>query len=164
MRSNICMIHYVVNHLLFPRKTNSSHLNKVGVATIWFLENSFEKNWDSKVIHYMMGIKKKNMILPCGGLIMKILEHVSFDLEDKESNNKFSGIRNNTLSRMRVTINNRVPSHLPTKARIRRAPQKAEKANTKDFDYEIPHTSPTNALLNTILENQQVLLQINNIK
>lgn len=43
----IHLIQYVVTHILFPRKSNSSHLIKSDIAAVWFLKNRVEKNWAS---------------------------------------------------------------------------------------------------------------------
>lgn len=62
---------------------------------------------------------------------------------------------------MRVKINNGVPIQLPPKIRTRAQTchaQKAENVNLEDLDYDIPHTSSIDALLNIILYNHQVLL------
>lgn len=59
----------------------------------------------------------KNMNLPYNGLITKILEHIGFDLENKESNNKHQRISQINLSLMRVKITDGVPVQLSPKVK-----------------------------------------------
>lgn len=83
---NILPIHYVVSHILIPRKHNLGKISKIIVALTWSLANRVETNWISFVIHHMTRSKRKgNMLFPYSDMITKILEHIGFNFEEEYS-------------------------------------------------------------------------------
>lgn len=43
VRPDICLIHYVTNHIIFPRKENLSHLTIFNVVAVWLLANKLKQ-------------------------------------------------------------------------------------------------------------------------
>lgn len=69
------------------------------------------------VICHMMECQRKGIVsLPYGILIMKILEHIGFDLEEEESINDSISIRKHALGQMWMSIVNVVVVQKPSKA------------------------------------------------
>lgn len=69
VRLDIRLIHYLVNHVLLPKKRNASHINISYIPPVWSLENKVEKNLIDDVIHHMMDSKKRNIILQYSELV-----------------------------------------------------------------------------------------------
>lgn len=72
------MIHYIMNHVLFLRKSNFCTTQKSNVPAVWFLENKIEKIWVDSIIHHMLDSKNKNTTLFYVKLIIKILAYNRF--------------------------------------------------------------------------------------
>lgn len=86
------------------------------------------------------------MWLPYGHLITKVLEHIGFNVQDDESWEESSRIRNVVVGQMHFDINDEVSSQKPPKeirdTKIQQAqqqaPQQARPLTFENFDYEIP--------------------------
>lgn len=71
----------------------------------------------------MMYRKNRNTILPYNELIMKILEHSSYNLEVEESKINYSKIGRSTLSHIRHRIKGKEVFSLPSEEPPRSRPQ-----------------------------------------
>lgn len=78
---NICLIHYMENHILFPRQNNFSHLIRSDFVAVWLLAKKIETNLTSAVFQHMSGSKRKGICLPYDDLVTKIFEHVGYNFE-----------------------------------------------------------------------------------
>lgn len=58
-----------------------------------------------------MDIKIKNVWLPVGGLITKILEHVEFKFDDEELDKYYTGIRSIAIGLMKILMTKWVMFH-----------------------------------------------------
>lgn len=85
---------------------------------------------------------------------MKVLEHVSFNVEDEESEDIIAGVGKIMAGLMRININDGVPSQNPLRSKRfvqgrqahQQTPHQAGPSNPEDFDHEIPQTPPTQDL------------------
>lgn len=71
---------------------------------VWKISNKVEKNWASFVITHIVDNKTKDMWLPYGGMITKILEHIGFNLKGDESHHVYIGIVSGMLNQMGINI------------------------------------------------------------
>lgn len=106
MRPDIRLIHYVENHILFPRKQKFTHLSRSHVDTVWLLSKNIETICASAMIQYMLGSKRKGILLLYGDLVMKLLEHVRYDFEGEECMQGVTKIREAVLGMMWYKIVN----------------------------------------------------------
>lgn len=58
----ICLTHYVTNHIIFIRKRNFSHLAIFDVVAVWLLSNKIGTNWENAVTQHMLGAKRKDYV------------------------------------------------------------------------------------------------------
>lgn len=55
---NILLLHYMVNCIIFLRKSNFSHLTRSDAATMWVIAIKIQTNWVSGVIQHIFAIKR----------------------------------------------------------------------------------------------------------
>lgn len=90
-------------HILIPKKHSLGKVCKTNLVLTWLLENKLETNWEDKVIYQMMESQRKRIsLLPHGDLIMKILEHIGFNLEDEESISELTRIGKHELEKNKM--------------------------------------------------------------
>lgn len=63
IRRDSCMIHYMINHVLFLRKSNFSLITQFDVEVVWAIENKIKVNWEKKIIQYTLGTKNEGVCL-----------------------------------------------------------------------------------------------------
>lgn len=51
------MTQYVINHILFPIKSNFNLITQVDVEVIWLVKKKVKVNWAQQVVDYMMDNK-----------------------------------------------------------------------------------------------------------
>lgn len=76
---NIRLIHYTMDHVLLPKKSNYNTIQISDIHVVEFLENQVPKDWADVVLHHMLDSKMKNNTLPYVELITKILNCYGYD-------------------------------------------------------------------------------------
>lgn len=121
---------------------------KSNIVAVWFLANRVENGWASMEIRHMIGSKKEKH-----DFTIQRTNHKNLGANG-ESEIKHSGVGKNTLSLIRIQINNEVLIQLPPKVpkRTHTQQQQAYNAHLEYFNYEfiLPFTPICNTLKPTI--------------
>lgn len=56
------MIHYMTNHVIFPRKGNFGLITQFDVEVVWVIKNKIKVNMENELIKYMMEARKKEYV------------------------------------------------------------------------------------------------------
>ncbi|BAU02153.1 hypothetical protein VIGAN_11159500 [Vigna angularis var. angularis] len=113
LNMNDRLLHYVIVHMLTPRRGNFARLLQEDIFMIWVLNNNISINWPHHIMQHMLKCKASDTPLPYGVLITRILQYCGVNVDADActqvgSRHHFSI---NSLKRMHIVNVNGVWQH-----------------------------------------------------